>query len=76
VLGSNSIGSFKDPTVMAVRSSKNSTGLMGAWLAQALSRAIIKLPTMDDRRMTRSIAGRELEPIMGLPLTGILLTNG
>jgi hypothetical protein len=58
---------------MAVRSSKYSTGLMDDWLAQALRIAMIKLPGIHDRRMTRSIAGRELEPIIELPLTGILL---
>src|ERR1700736_1496936 len=59
---------------MAVRSSKYSTGLSDAWPAQALSSAMSKLPGIHDRRMTRSIAGRELEPIIELPLTGILLT--
>src|ERR1700676_4459590 len=59
--------------VMAVRSSMNSTGLFDGRDAHALRSTKIELAGIHDGRIPRSIPGREPEPIIGLPLPGILL---
>src|SRR5271154_2105076 len=70
-LGTSSIGSFSEPTVMAVRSSRYSTGLMADGVPQAES-SKIKQKATAGRRMSLSIPGRELEPIIELRRPGIL----
>src|SRR5215475_1489468 len=72
-LGTSSMGSLREPTVIAVRSSRYSTGLMDDDAAQAFKSAISDTNSIDDNRMAMSIPGRELEPIIELRPTGILL---
>src|SRR6202789_2894197 len=72
-LGTSSIGSLSEPTVMAVRSSRYSTGLMADVVPQALKSTVIRQMATAGRRMGLSIAGREPEPIIELHRPGILL---
>src|ERR1700734_3093838 len=69
--GTNSSGCFSTPTVMAVRSSRYSTGFEDS-AAQAPSSASMKNTGTLCIRMHRSIPGRELEPINQLFRHGII----
>ena len=66
MLGTSSIGSLSEPTVMAVRSSKYSTGLMADGVPQAESSVIRPMATTG-RRMGPSIPGRELGACVSIP---------
>src|SRR5579859_1863429 len=73
MLGTSSIGSLREPTVMAVRSSKYSTGLMEDGGAHAPRRTTPRLAGIHSLRIHSSIPGRELRLIIQLPRPGILL---
>src|SRR5258708_32930274 len=67
------MGSLSEPTVMAVRSSMYSTGLIDDGGLQPESRPMAKTAAIAGRRIARSIPGREPEPIIELRIPGILL---
>src|SRR5258708_6141662 len=72
-LGTSSMGSLREPTVMAVRASKDSTGFMDAGVPQAFISTELATTAIKGRRISGSIPGREPEPIIELRLPGILL---
>ena len=70
-VGTNSIGSLSEPTVMAVRSSRYSTGLMVVGVLQALNSMIRQMAT---KRQTHGPqVYRDVSPIIELRRRGILL---
>src|SRR5665811_297928 len=72
--GRSSIGSLSAPTVMPVRSSRVSTGLVEDRFAQAAANPASKMTEIIGIRMYLIIPGRELEPIMSYQLHAIILS--